>query len=259
MLLSYIIVCHNSSKFLPMCIQSIKEKTQFTDYELIIIDNSINDDGKITKEICDSFSQLNIKHKTIRNKGYGNANNEGAKMAEGDILAFVNPDVRLKSKIVETLLVKFHSSHKNGLLAFRQRGYRNLSFYLKPEYFIPYLDKVLIIILNKLKIYLSKYFFTSGAFFFMPKKVFFEIGSFDEKLFMYFEEPDMNNRLRKLGYKIVYNKNYVYDHLIGDRKSPDPKLTIIATESLDYYCWKYNVSHQTRRLYKKFYLSLHNE
>lgn len=40
---------------------------------------------------------------------------------------------------------------------------------------------------------------------------------FDEKIFMYCEEKDLNRRLRNSGYEITFDKNMNYFHLAGER------------------------------------------
>lgn len=43
-----------------------------------------------------------------------------------------------------------------------------------------------------------------GAFVFIPSKVFLQLGGFDERYFMYYEEVDLCQRLRANGYKVQY-------------------------------------------------------
>lgn len=44
----------------------------------------------------------------------------------------------------------------------------------------------------------------SGASLFMPKKIFEQVGGFDEEFFLYFEDNDLCNRIVQTGYKIWY-------------------------------------------------------
>jgi N-acetylglucosaminyl-diphospho-decaprenol L-rhamnosyltransferase len=43
-----------------------------------------------------------------------------------------------------------------------------------------------------------------GAFVFLPRKVFLNLGGFDERFFMYYEEVDLCRRLQENGYQVLY-------------------------------------------------------
>ena len=66
-------------------------------------------------------------------------------------------------------------------------------------------------------LYTSKYLFISGACFFLDKKKFDNIGLFDENIFMYSEEFDINRRIRAHGYDIRYDHNIGYVHPMHQR------------------------------------------
>lgn len=54
-----------------------------------------------------------------------------------------------------------------------------------------------------------------GAFVFLPAKVFAELGGFDERFFMYYEEVDLCRRLREAGYSIEYWPSLKAVHIGG--------------------------------------------
>jgi GT2 family glycosyltransferase len=43
-----------------------------------------------------------------------------------------------------------------------------------------------------------------GAFVFLPRSVFLNLGGFDERFFMYYEEVDLCRRLQQSGYQVLY-------------------------------------------------------
>src|SRR3989339_1219875 len=49
----------------------------------------------------------------------------------------------------------------------------------------------------------------------IPKKVFKEVGGFDEKIFMYTEEMELAYRICRLGYKTYFRKSPSIIHLGG--------------------------------------------
>jgi len=85
-MISVIIPVYNSSKTLEKCLKSIFN-SNFKDYEVIIVDDQSKDNSI---EIAKKFDVIIIRNNT--NSGPGIARNNGAKIAKGDILAFVDSD-----------------------------------------------------------------------------------------------------------------------------------------------------------------------
>jgi glycosyltransferase involved in cell wall biosynthesis len=88
-MLSIIIPTYNEAKYLPLLLQSIKLQS-FIDYEVIIADNNSTDS---TVEIAKTYGAQ------ITSGGLpGTGRNEGAKIAKGDLLLFLDADVILIDK-----------------------------------------------------------------------------------------------------------------------------------------------------------------
>ena len=85
---SIIIPHHGGFDILNECLLSLKKST-FKDYEIIIVDNASSDDS--IKNIKQKFSDINIIHMES-NLGYAGGCNEGALIAKGTFLLFLNND-----------------------------------------------------------------------------------------------------------------------------------------------------------------------
>ncbi|MET3536385.1 GT2 family glycosyltransferase [Chryseobacterium limigenitum] len=227
------------------CLQSIIDHLDIPSEELevIIVDNSAGKNAEEIKEIIGSHSiNKNITTKYIHNSanlGYGQGNNVGIKNSSGEIVCIMNPDVRFGSKILKNVIQQFQNTAL-GLLAYKQIGGSNYSFYEKPEYkssITGWKTKFL----NKMNLFNSKTYYLSGAFFFLDKSKFEEIGLFDENIFMYYEEPDIANRLQNKNYEIIYDKNFIYYHLVGERNDFNENSFKKETEALLYYIKKNNI------------------
>jgi glycosyltransferase involved in cell wall biosynthesis len=101
MLLSIIIPCYNSEKYLYSTISSVENEiadclschTLLTsnDFELIVInDGSTDKTSEIIKSLCLKFD--NIKVITQSNKGLSASRNVGLKSAKGDYVHFIDSD-----------------------------------------------------------------------------------------------------------------------------------------------------------------------
>lgn len=86
MFLSIVVPTKNEEKYLPQLLESVKKQT-FKDYEIILADNGSQDK---TRSIAEKFG-CRITGGGLPARG----RNEGAKIAKGDILLFLDADVVL--------------------------------------------------------------------------------------------------------------------------------------------------------------------
>src|SRR5689334_12347415 len=98
---SIICVNWNSEDYLRECIRSVQQWTHDVSYELIVVDNA-SPAGNVDK-LKQSFPDI-ILLKSDRNLGFGGANNLGATHAQGEYLLFLNPDTKLISTAVSSML-----------------------------------------------------------------------------------------------------------------------------------------------------------
>jgi glycosyltransferase involved in cell wall biosynthesis len=88
-MLSIVIPTYNEEKYLPRLLQSIRLQS-FADYEIIVADNNSTD---ATVAIAKQYGAI------ITSGGLpGKGRNEGAKIAQGNILLFLDADVILQEK-----------------------------------------------------------------------------------------------------------------------------------------------------------------
>ncbi|MEK7433411.1 MAG: glycosyltransferase, partial [Cyanobacteriota bacterium] len=93
---SIIIVNFNSSIFLKNCIESIYKYTNKELFEVIIVNNSPNDNLKFIKEF---FNDIKIIENES-NLGFSKANNIGIKESIGEYILFLNPDTEIISDVL---------------------------------------------------------------------------------------------------------------------------------------------------------------
>lgn len=87
MLFSVIIATYNRAEFLRRSIQSVQRQS-FSDFELIIVDDGSTDGTRATLQTCSG--RLIVVGQS--NLGPGAARNRGARIAQGDYLAFLDDD-----------------------------------------------------------------------------------------------------------------------------------------------------------------------
>ena len=91
--LSIIIVNYKSRAYLEKCLASIFSKldSNIVSYEVIVVNNSFEQELVGLKS---AFPNIEIIQNQ-KNSGFGNANNLGAKEAQGELLFFLNPDTEI--------------------------------------------------------------------------------------------------------------------------------------------------------------------
>lgn len=251
-LVSIIIVNYHVRQEVFDCIESILKWKPKTSFEIIVVDN---DENKIL--------EVNLKKKfpnTIyipnKNKGFGEANNVGAKNAQGKYLFFLNPDTKLLSNCVDQLSSYLGKNKRVGIVA--PFLYRNSSMPFPLQGTKTLTPKRAVFAFSFLSRFLknsevTKSFWMEkvygnekkveavpGSAFMMRNKLFKNIGGFDEKIFMYFEENDLCKRVVDRKEKIVMLKNAKVFHQLGTSANKSERdLKKVFDQSRFYYLKKH--------------------
>ena len=102
MILSIIIPTYNEEEYLPVLLDSIK-KQSFTDYEVIVADANSTDR---TREIAEEYGCV-----VVDGGLPGVGRNNGAKVAKGEYLLFLDSDLELTDDYLRDVLYEFRMEH----------------------------------------------------------------------------------------------------------------------------------------------------
>lgn len=96
---SVIIPCYNAVKYVEETLQSVSSQT-FKTIEIIAVDDGSTDD---TFSIIDSYKDIDNRLKVIKiqNSGSSKARMEGAKLAKGEYLLFLDSDDIISPTYIE--------------------------------------------------------------------------------------------------------------------------------------------------------------
>ncbi len=110
---SVIVVTYNSASCIRQCIESLR-KTEFPDWELILVDNNSQDH---TVDLVRSVLPVNprtILVEKARNLGLAGAFNVGYELANGDVAVFLAPDTMVDPTWLDELIKVFSGDMRIG-------------------------------------------------------------------------------------------------------------------------------------------------
>lgn len=228
--LSIIIVNYNVKEFLQNLIHSIHKAAQNLRYEIIIIDNASSDGSK--EFISEKFTDIQLISNE-KNLGFGKANNQGFKIANGKFILIINPD-SIVSEDTFINMISFFEAHPSvglaGCKILNPDG--TLQLACRRSFPGPWTSFCKVTGLSTLfprsKLF-ARYNLTykdenksyevdaiSGSFMMMKKEVYNKVGGFDEEFFMYGEDLDLCYRIQKAGYKVFYVHETQVIHYKGE-------------------------------------------
>ena len=251
MKVSVIIVTYESQREIKTCLDSLYNYISNFEFEIIVVDNNSEDGTK--KIIKNNFKNVKIIENEI-NTGFSVANNQGAKLASGDFLFFLNPDSLLYENVIEKLLKVYNANPDVGIVApniidenYNRRAstgdYPNL-FLLIYELFGMYLFLPSSLFgYRHINILDDKNIdgWVSGACFLIKRDFFVSLNGFDENFFLYYEDADLCLRTKNILEKnILFTSRANVVHL-SSRSSVEDSFSSKKSSynSKLYYCKKH--------------------
>ena len=198
---SIIIVNFNTRQMTSECIDSIIEKTQGLEFEIILVDNASTDGSKEFFEKDERITYIYSE----KNGGFGYGNNLGMKVAKGKYFFLLNSDTLLINNAVKEFYDYAEKDDKKrvyGSYLVNQEGLYTCSFNDFPAFTIySYLKRKIKKKETEPNIHnIKKVEVVCGADMFFNRYVYEHTGGFDENIFMYGEDCELQFRLYKDGY-----------------------------------------------------------
>ena len=213
---SVIIVNYNTCDLTSACIQSIIDHTNGLSYEIIVVDNASTDGSKERFEIDTRIKYIY----SGKNGGFGYGNNRGIEVAKGEYLFLLNSDTLLLNDAIGEFF-KYAKSHNPktiyGCYLQGDNGSYRDSFFYFPAFTIKDFIKRIVKPHNYQPDYTNREVeCICGADMFIPRKAIDETGMFDENIFLYGEEGELQYRMMKKGYRRMLINSPQIVHLEGE-------------------------------------------
>ena len=210
---SIIIPVFNNWRFTYKCLQSVVKHTQGS-YEIIVVDNNSTD---VTPQLLSDMQGIQVITNTS-NEVFVNACNQAARQAKGDHLLLLNNDTEVTPDWLDAMLAPFSdadtgivgakllypdgSLQEAGGIIWRDGTGCNYGHGDNPN--LPQYS------------YRRVVDYCSGACLMIPRKLWEQIGGFDQRYApAYYEDTDLCFNVRALGYRVIYQPEALVLHYGG--------------------------------------------
>jgi N-acetylglucosaminyl-diphospho-decaprenol L-rhamnosyltransferase len=253
-LLSVIIVNYRSGGLLRGCLDSIIQSRVTCDFEIFVVNNDSVQDLSPISDRCWRNTQI---IQNASNLGFGAAANQAFLQSRGEFLLLLNPDVRVGSGSIESLVETLKAyplagivlpqlRNQDGSLQYSCRQfytYRTLLLRRGPwkQVFADHPAVKRHLMQDWDHQLLSPVDWGLGAAMLVRRQAVQEATFFDERFFVYFEDVDLCLRMRRSGWQVLYNPASVMVH--AHRRDSARPLSWLAKRhhllSLMKFLWKY--------------------
>ncbi len=212
-LVSIITLNYNSKPETLDFIRSLND-SEYRNWELYVVDNDSREDP--TNDIMAVCPKANVVV-SKKNLGFAGGNNLALDKCKGDYFFFVNNDTELTTDCLSILVTtaedlpelgalspKFHYYHSPGVIEYA--GCTNINRITARNRAIAHGEQD-----EGVKGLIETYYIHGGGML-VPRKVLDDIGPMHDKFFLYYEEMDWSERMRKAGYKIYCQRDAVIHH-----------------------------------------------
>lgn len=215
-LISIITVNFNQPLATVELLKSIQQNYLNANIEVILVDNGSTED----KEQYFKSSYANLKYiRSEKNLGFAGGNNLGITQAEGKYLFLVNNDTEFTADLIETLVSTLDDNPNVGIVSpmikyfdepeiIQYAGFTDMNYYTCRNTCIGQFEKDL-----------GQYYninaqtgFIHGAAMMVRAEVLKSSGLMAENFFLYYEEMDWCEHIKKAGYQVWVNTNALIYH-----------------------------------------------
>ncbi|MDP3088415.1 MAG: glycosyltransferase family 2 protein [Methylotenera sp.] len=232
---SVIVVNYNTEQLLPKMLSDLKLAATNITLQIIVVDNASRDDSEVymREHMTDCeliFNQANV--------GFGRANNQALSLIRGRYVLLLNTDAFVSSDTLTKTISHMDANPECGILGVRLLG-RDGDLQPSCRYFpTPWS-------LFVQRAGLQKFFkstrlmddmqwdhasvracdWVPGCYYLIRREVVEQVGLFDPRYFLYYEEVDHCFAAKKAGWQVHYYPDTTVVHIGGESAKSDGEIT----------------------------------
>lgn len=214
-LISIITLNWNTTAITCDFLHSIRNQNSYANIEVIVVDNASSEDP--TPVFLCAYPDAKIVRNSS-NLGFSAGNNAGIKAAKGDYLFIVNNDTEFTPGLLEGLLQIFETYPDAGMASPKFHYYfaKGTIEYAGYAAVNPFTGRNGMIGCRESdrgqydEVRLTHY--VHGGAMMVPRSVVDEVGLMPEQYFLYYEEFDWSEQIKRKGYRIYYQPRSLIYH-----------------------------------------------
>jgi GT2 family glycosyltransferase len=216
---SIIIPIHNKADYTIKCLDSLIKTTNYSPYEIIIVDDASTDDS-IARLHTGNYPVKIISNS--KNSGYAISCNKGAAQAIGEYLLFLNNDTVCLENWLTEMITVMESYPKAGIvgskLLYPDGSIQHAGVAFSPKKIPHHIFRTLA--QDDPAVNITRAFqAVTAACLLITRNNFYRFGCFDETYENGLEDIDLCFKARKEGYQVVYAHKSVLYHLEGQSRN----------------------------------------
>jgi GT2 family glycosyltransferase len=220
--MSIVLVCWNNKAYLDPCLKSLYEGGLKSSFDVIVVDNGSTDGSQ--QMLAEKYPQVKLIQ-NAGNVGLGKASNQGIEATNGRHVLLLNNDTLVNGPALDVLVEYLDTHPEAGATAGKllnpdgsfQSGFAPFSTLLEEFLIVTHIGELLWAGYpshgdsNEIK----ETGWMSSACLLVRRAALDKIGLLDEGYFIYGDEADLQYRLNKAGWKVVFLPNSSIIHFGG--------------------------------------------
>ncbi len=242
-----IILTWNASRFFPACLKTLLAQ-DYPAFSIVIVDNNSTDDTVAlarSLELSTAFPTVQIIENRA-NLGFAGGNNVALRQVESPLVVLLNPDVELAQNWLSELIAPMLTDpnigvagckiyEPDGLTLQHAGGYITRPQALSGHYGLGERDVGQYDEIRDVE-------YVMGAAMAIRREVIQAVGLLDEGFFLYYEDVDYCERVRRAGYRVAYIPGA---HLIHNESSTTQRGSAFYFGHMHASRWRYMLKYYT--------------
>lgn len=199
-----IVVTYNSEELIIRCIDSLRQACSGIAVRVIVVDNASRDHSV---EVVKSAGSDCILIENDVNVGFGRANNQAVSLCDSDFVLLLNPDAFVECDTIRKSLAHMRAQPACGILGVSlvgEQGQGGSSAYSFPSLWRDFARRTGMRRMPKSErdAEVVRCDWVPGCFYLIRKQVIDQVGLFDPRYFLYFEEVDHCVAAKQAGWEV---------------------------------------------------------